>query len=120
MTDGYSLFTNNNNFGGNTRSISSHVWYCKPNNITTQSNLTIRNQQDEVALHLHDFGTDSFSFLVKKCNDPPQCVHHVQPKSKEGLIVSRGATSTTSRSILCEDVSNVFDVDLNTTNHELT
>ncbi len=47
-------------------------------------------------------------------------MHHVQPKSKEGLIVSRGATYTTSRSILCEDVSNVFDVDLNITNHEVT
>ncbi len=52
--------------------------------------------------------------------DPPQSVHHVQPKSKEGLVVSREATSTTSRCILCEDVSNVFDVDLNTSNHELT
>jgi hypothetical protein len=61
-----------------------------------------------------------FLFLVKKHKDPPQSVHHVQPKLKEGLIVSRGATSTTSRSILCEDVSDVFYVDLNTTNHEVT
>jgi hypothetical protein len=44
----------------------------------------------------------------------------VQPNSKEGLIVCRGARPTTSRSILCEDLSNVFDVDLNTTNHEVT
>jgi hypothetical protein len=62
---------------------------------------------------------DLFLFLVRKRKDPPQSVHHVQPKSKEGLIVSHGATSTTSRSILCED-SNVFDVDLNTTYHEVT
>ncbi len=44
----------------------------------------------------------------------------MQPNSKEGLIVCRGARPTTSRSILCEDLSNVFDVDLNTTNHEVT
>ncbi len=44
----------------------------------------------------------------------------MQPKSKEGLIVSRGGRPTTSRSILCEDLSDVFDVDLNTTNHEVT
>ncbi len=56
----------------------------------------------------------------QKRKDPPQSVHHVQPKLKEGLIVSCGATSTTSRSILCEDVCDVFDVDLNTTNHEVT
>ncbi len=59
-------------------------------------------------------------FLVKKRKDPPQSVHHVQSKSNEGLIVRRGATSTTSRRILCEDGSNVFDVDLNITNHEVT
>ncbi len=52
--------------------------------------------------------------------DPPRIVHHVQPKSKEGFIESRGARPTTSRSILCEDPSNVNDVDLNTTNHEVT
>jgi hypothetical protein len=108
-------------FGGNTRSLSSHVWYCKPNKITTQSNLTRRNQQDKVALLLHDSGTDLILFLVRKRKDPPpQSVHHVQPKSKEGLIVSRGARPTTSRSILCEDPSNVIDVDLNTMNHEVT
>jgi hypothetical protein len=61
-----------------------------------------------------------FHFLAKKRTDPPQSVHHVQPKSKEGLIVSCGYASTTSRSILCEDDSDVFDVDLNTTNHEVT
>jgi hypothetical protein len=61
-----------------------------------------------------------FCFWSKKSKDSPQSVHHVQPKSKEGLIVSRGATSITIRSILCKDVSNVFDVDLNTTNHEVT
>jgi hypothetical protein len=61
-----------------------------------------------------------FSFLVKTCKDPPQSVHHVQPKSKEGHIVSRGGRPTTTRSNLCEDLSNVFDVDLNTTNHEVT
>ncbi len=44
----------------------------------------------------------------------------MQPKLKEGLIVSHGARSTTSRSILCEDSSNVIDVDLNTMNHEVT
>ncbi len=59
-------------------------------------------------------------FLVKKCKDPPQSVHNVQPKPQEGLIVSRGATSTTSKSILCEDDSTVFDVDLITTNHKVT
>ncbi len=58
-------------------------------------------------------------FLVSKRKDPPQSVHHVQSKSKEGLIVCCGARSTTSRSILCEDPSDVFDVDLNTTNHEV-
>jgi hypothetical protein len=63
---------------------------------------------------------DLFLFLVEKRKDPPQSVNHMQPKLKEGLIVSRGATSTTSRSILCEDVSNVFGVDLNTNNHEVT
>jgi hypothetical protein len=63
---------------------------------------------------------DSFSFLVRKCKDPPQSVHHVQPKSKEGLIVSRGGRPTTSQSILCEDPSDGIDVDLNTTNHEVT
>ncbi len=108
------------NFGGNTKSLSSHVWYCKPNKITTQSNLTRRNQQYTVALLLHDSGTDLFLFLVRKRKDPPQSVHHVQPKSKEGHIVSRGASSTTSSSILCEDPSDVIDVDLNTTNHEVT
>ncbi len=44
----------------------------------------------------------------------------MQPKSKEGLIVCRGARPTTSRSILCEDPSDGIDVDLNTTNHEVT
>jgi hypothetical protein len=44
----------------------------------------------------------------------------VQPKSKEGLIVSRGARPTTSRSILCEDPSDCIDVDLHTMNHEVT
>jgi hypothetical protein len=44
----------------------------------------------------------------------------VQPKSKEGLIVCCGARPTTSRSILCEDSNNDIDVDLNTTNHEVT
>jgi hypothetical protein len=58
--------------------------------------------------------------LVIRRKDPPQSVHHVQPKLKEGLIVSRGARPSTSRSILCEDLSNVLDVDLNTTNHEVT
>ncbi len=108
------------NFGGNTRSLSSHVWYCKLNKITTQSNLPRKNQQDKVALLLHDSGTNSFLFLVRKCKDPPQSVHHVQSESKEGLIVSLGARPTTSRSILCEDPSNVIDVDLNTTNQEVT
>jgi hypothetical protein len=108
------------NFGGNTRSLSSHVRYCKPDKITTQSNLTRRNQQDKVALLLHDSGTNLFSLLVRKHKDPPQSVHHVQPKLKEGLIVSHGARPTTSRSILCEDPSNVIDVDLNTTNYEVT
>jgi hypothetical protein len=61
-----------------------------------------------------------FHFLVRKQKDPPQSVHNVQQKSKEGLIVSRGARPTTSRSILCEDPSNGIDVDLNTTNHEVT
>ncbi len=104
-------------FGGNTRSLSSHVQYCKPNK-STKSNLTIRNQQDKVALLLHDSGTDLFLFLVRKRKDPPQSVHHVQPKLKEGLIVSHGARPITSRSILCEDPSDVFDIDLNTTYHE--
>jgi hypothetical protein len=81
-------------FGGNARSLSSHIWYCKPNKSTTQSNLTRRNHRDKVALLLYDSGTNLFSFLVKKRKDPPQSVHHVQPKLKEGLIVSRGATST--------------------------
>jgi hypothetical protein len=108
------------NFGVNTRSQSSHVWYCKSNKITTQSNLTRRNQQDNVALQLHDSGTDLFLFLVRKHKDPPQSVHRVQPKSKEGLIVSHGARPTTSRSILCEDPSYVIDVDLNATNHKVT
>ncbi len=58
-------------------------------------------------------------FLVRKQKDSPQSVHHVQPKSKEGLIVCRGARPTTSRSTLCEDPSNGIDVDLNTTNHEV-
>ncbi len=44
----------------------------------------------------------------------------MQPKSKEGLIVSGGARPTTSRSILCKDPSNVIDVDINTMNHEIT
>jgi hypothetical protein len=44
----------------------------------------------------------------------------VQPKSKEGLIVSRGARPTSSRGILCEDPSDGIDVDLNTTTHEVT
>jgi hypothetical protein len=39
---------------------------------------------------------------------------------KEGLIVSRGARPTTSRSIQCEDPRDGIDVDLNTTNHEVT
>jgi hypothetical protein len=69
-------------FGGNTRSLSSHVWYCKPKKITTQSNLTKRNQQGKVALLLHDSGMDSFSFLVRKRKDPSQSKHHVQPKLK--------------------------------------
>ncbi len=34
--------------------------------------------------------------------------------------MERGARPTSSRSILCEDLSNVFDVNLNTTNHEVT
>ncbi len=106
--------------GGNTRSLSSHVWYCKPNKITTQSNLTRRNWQDKVALLLHDSGMDLFSFLVRKRKDPPKSVQHVQPKSKEGLIVCCGARPTTSRSILCEDPSNGIDVDLNIMNHEVT
>jgi hypothetical protein len=60
-------------------------------------------------------------FLVGKWKDPPQSVHHVQPKLKEGLIVFRGARPTTSsRSILCEHPSDGIDVDLNTTNHEVT
>jgi hypothetical protein len=50
----------------------------------------------------------------------PNCVHHVQPKLKEGLIVSHGGRPTTSRSILCKDPSDGIDVDLNTTNHEVT
>jgi hypothetical protein len=107
--------------GGNTRSLSSHFWYCKPNKITFQSNLTRRNQQDKVALPLHDSGMDLFSFLVRKRKDSPQSVHHVQPKSKEGLIVCHGARPTTSRNILCEDPSDDgIDVDLNTTNHDVT
>ncbi len=44
----------------------------------------------------------------------------MQPKLKEGLIVSHGARPTTSKSILFEDPSNGIDVDLNTTNHEVT
>jgi hypothetical protein len=44
----------------------------------------------------------------------------VKPKSKEGLIVSHGGRPITSRSILCEDPSNGIDVDLYTTNHEVT
>ncbi len=63
---------------------------------------------------------DLFSFLVRKRKDPPQSVHHVQPKSKEGLIVCRGARPTTIRSILCEDPGDGIDVDLNTTNYEIT
>ncbi len=106
------------NFGGNTRSLSSHVWYCKPNKISTQSNLTRRNQQDKVALLLHDSGTDLTSLLVRKRKDPPQSVHYVQPKSKEGLIVSHGPRPTISRSIPCEDPSNDIDVDLNTTDDD--
>ncbi len=58
--------------------------------------------------------------MVRKRKDPPQSVHHVQPKSKEGLIVSCGARPTTSRSIPCEDPSDGIDVDLYTTNHEVT
>jgi hypothetical protein len=104
---------------GNTRSLSSHVRYCKPNKTTTQSNLTRRNQRDRVDSQFHDFGTDSFLFLVRKCKDPPQSVHLVITKSKEGLNERSGARSTSS-SILLEDPSHGIDVDFNTTNHEVT
>jgi hypothetical protein len=61
-------------FGGNTRSLSSHVWYCKPNKITTQSNLTRRNQQDKVAILLHDSGTDSFFVFGQEMEgSTPKC-----------------------------------------------
>ncbi len=57
-------------FGRNTRSLSSHVWYCKPSKITTHSNLTRRNQRDKVALLLHDSGTSVklHSVLTKSPN----------------------------------------------------
>jgi hypothetical protein len=107
-------------FSRNTRSLSSHVRYCKPKKTTTQSNLARRYQQDNVDLQPHDVGTDLFSFLVRKQKDPPKSVHLVVPKLKEGLIVRNGARRTTSKIIQFEYPSNGIYVDINTTNYEVT
>jgi hypothetical protein len=107
-------------FRGNTRSLSSHVRYCKSTKTTTQSNLARRNQPDNVDVQRHDVGTDSFSFLVRKRKDPPESVHLVVPKLKEGLIVRTKARGTNSRSIQFENPSNRIDVDFDTNNHEDT
>jgi hypothetical protein len=107
-------------FKGNTRSLSSHVRYCKRKKTTTQSNLARRNQQDNVDVQRHDVGTDSFSFLVRERKEPPESVHLVVPKLKEGLIVRNRARRTNSRNIQFEYPSNGIDVDFDTTNHEDT
>ncbi len=61
-------------FRGNTRSLSSHVRYCKPNKITTQSNLTRRNQQDKVALLIHDSDMDLFFVFGQEMQgSTPKC-----------------------------------------------
>ncbi len=83
------------NFGGNTRSLSSHVWYCKPSKMTTPSKNTKRkHQRDNVDLQFHDSGTDSFPFLVRKCKDCHKSLHLVLPKTKDGRVGSCGSEAS--------------------------
>jgi hypothetical protein len=62
-------------FRGNTRSLSSHVRYCKSKKTTTQSNPMAWCRYKIVFI----FGQET--------KDPPESVHLVVPKLKEGLIV---------------------------------
>jgi hypothetical protein len=90
-------------FGGNTRSLSSHVWYCKTSKITiSRYNTRRKHHRDNVDHLFHDSGTDPFSFLVRKGKDCHQSINLELPKTKEGHVGICGSEA----SLLLDDTRN--------------
>ncbi len=104
-------------FSGTTRSLSSHVRYCKPNSLITSSSINTtkrKHQRDNPSVQFHDAGMDPFSCLVRKRKHFPNSLNLVTPKTKKVPILGTHAAVSQSSSIFNTTNGKVDDLTLDT------